>query len=210
MEMNLATDGQQAALSAANRTAFARTKCRQKTQPDHAVSAHGRWRGAWRASLVGLFTVGFFGSTSISNRPVSTGAIAVTDQALAGTWELMSVAGDSVGPNMPSTVLSQKVTFQNGSVSGVTRLRPGTEAATTAMPFPDASVTQIYTNPSSREVVVTWDGAYRLLPDGRIEVKMGARRFKIAARYNPINRALEMDSDAILTYRGGSCYHAVN
>jgi hypothetical protein len=183
---------------------------RQAEQASQPVTGIGRGRTGWRACLAGLFVVGVFSGVGISDGRIRAEATPITEQALTGAWELTSVAGAPVGPNMPSAVMSQKVTFQNGVVTGVTRLRPGSVAATTAMPFPDASVTQIYTNPTSQEVVVTWDGTYRLLRDGCIEVKLGTRRFRIGARYNPVSRALEMDHDAILTYRGGASYHAVN
>jgi hypothetical protein len=165
----------------------------------------GRWRSGW---LAGLVAVGILAGTGVAETPLRTQGIPLSEQALAGVWELESLAGELVGPNMSSAVLSQKVQFHNGAVTGETRLRPGTAAATTDMPFPDASATQIYTNPTTKEVTVIWDGAYRLLNDGSIEMHLGPHRTRIRARYNRVTRSLEMDHDAILTYKGGACYHA--
>jgi hypothetical protein len=141
--------------------------------------------------------------------PRTSAAPPLTEQTLAGTWELQSINEVPVGPDKDSVLLAQRVTFRDGKLHGETSLRPDTNAATSDMPFPDDSVTAVHASADDHDVTVTWDGTYRLLPEHRLELRIGKAFYRVEAIFNPTTRTLQFDHDAVLTFRGAARYRPV-
>jgi len=134
---------------------------------------------------------------------------ALNEETFAGTWQLQSVNGNRVGPRVDSAVISQQVTFSQGRVHGVTVLRADTEAGTTAMPFPDQSVTEVTASADGHDVTVVWDGTYTLLDKNRADLRIGRAGYRAVVAPDPVTHHLEFDHDTILTYPGRARYRAV-
>jgi hypothetical protein len=127
-------------------------------------------------------------------------------ERLEGTWELRSLKGEAVGTKAKTALLSQRMTFRQGRVMGVTRLRAGTEAATNAMPFPDASVRRVRFSEDGLEVLVYWDGTYQLKNSNHLDFTIGKAMYGAGLKFNPQTSALELEHDTILTYPGAAVY----
>lgn len=152
--------------------------------------------------------VGVFAGARLSQAPATASASALTAETVDGTWELQSVGGDPIGPNVESGVLSQKVVFGHGAVQGETRLLAASAAGTTTMPFPDLSVASVQDSADSHTVTVTWSGTYAVLPNNRLDLHIGKAQYKLAGKINPQTHLLELEQDAILTYKGMALYRS--
>jgi hypothetical protein len=134
------------------------------------------------------------------------GPPSLSSELLSGTWSLQTLTNAPIGPNSRSAILSQFITFRNGTLRGVTKLRADTDAATYAMPFPDESVSQVLTSIDGRDINVVWNGTYQILSKDRIELRIGSAYYRVVARWDADTQTLEMDHDAILTYPGPARY----
>jgi hypothetical protein len=152
--------------------------------------------------------VGVFLGVQIKKQQRAGQAKAQLQQTLYGTWELTSLHGAAVGPEANSTVISQRVTFHDQRIEGETRLRAGTEATTTAMPFPDTSAQRVELSPDGFEVIVHWSGSYRMTKNSDLELMVGKAKYYTEPKWNPQTQTLELDPDAILTYPGPAVYRA--
>ena len=160
---------------------------------------------------LGLALVGAFGVFAGAHLSQAHGATAEGELTLAGVngeWELQSVGGDAIGPNVESGVLSQKVIFKRGKVQGETVLLAASMAGTTTMPFPDLSVSDVRTSDDDHTVTVTWTGTYAVLPNNRLDLRIGKAQYKLAGKINPQSGLLELEQDAILTYKGMALYRS--
>lgn len=153
--------------------------------------------------IVGILTgahLSHFSQPAIPEIPIA--------RAIQGDWELKSIDGSQIGPKVESVILSQYVRFQGGTLHGATHIRADSDAGTTAMPFPDESVTEVKAPVGGNDLLVVWDGTYKVLPNQLIEMHIGKAKYLIKVHADPQKRTLEMDQDAILTYKGASCYEA--
>ncbi len=74
------------------------------------------------------------------------------------------------------------------------------------MPFPDLSVAEVQESADSHTVTVTWRGTYAVLPNSRLDLRIGKAQYKLAGKFNPQTHLLELEQDAILTYKGAALY----
>ncbi|HLK57539.1 MAG TPA: hypothetical protein VKU00_13310 [Chthonomonadaceae bacterium] len=140
--------------------------------------------------------------------PHSHARPAPTDEArIEGDWELQSINGTPVGLKTASAIVEQKVHFQDGKLQGVTRVIADSEAGTTAMPFPDESVSEVKAGVLNNEVQILWKGTYLVLPNHLVEVHLGKATYRLTIKVDPDKGTLNMDQDTILTYRGPAAYH---
>jgi hypothetical protein len=163
-----------------------------------------------QALLAAVCALGVLIGARIAHLHSGLPAPPLTAQALAGTWELESVNGDPVGPNADSVLLAQRITFQGGKLQGETHLRADTAAATTSMPFPDASVRSVQASADGHEVTVSWDGAYTLRQGRTLQFQVGKASYQATITLNPAAHTLTLDHDAILTFPGPTRYHLVS
>ncbi|HZO88272.1 MAG TPA: hypothetical protein VFB38_08025 [Chthonomonadaceae bacterium] len=194
-------------MAGARRTARSSGKAAAKHSPASAIPAVRRGRRQFGLMVIGA--VGVLVGMRMGPAHRGAQAPAWTERTLAGTWELQSIKGDPVGPNADSVILSQRVTFQAGKLTGETHLRANTDAATTAMPFPDQSVRKVIPGALSQDVTVTWDGTYKLLDRNRIELQIGKANYRAAVTLNPQAHTMEADHDIILTYPGPARYRSL-
>ena len=162
--------------------------------------------GRVQVGLALVCCVGVFGGAHLSRANNANENTVLSAEQLNGTWELQSVGGEPIGPDVESGVLAQKMTVTHGKVQGETRLLAASAAATTAMPFPDLSVARVEESQDGHEVRVTWNGTIAILPNNRIELRIGKAQYRLAAHFNPKTLGLEMEQDAILTYKGVAKY----
>ncbi len=162
-------------------------------------------RQAWALALCTLAVLGaarWSGGRRAAAPPL-------TEQLVRGDWQLVSVNGDPVGPNVESVIVSQELRLRDGLVDGVTRIRSDTPAAASAMPFPDQTVSNIKLPIGMGELVARWHGAYRIAGGSRLEMRIGSATYWITVEANSRARMLTLDHDAILTYRGAARYRAL-
>ena len=162
--------------------------------------------GRVQVGLALVCCVGVFSGAHLSKANDANKTVALNAEQLDGTWELQSVGGDPIGPDVESGVLAQKMTIAHGKVQGETRLLATSAAATTAMPFPDLSVAHVEESQDGHEVRVTWNGTVAILPNSRVELRIGKAQYRLAVHFNPKTLGLEMEQDAILTYKGVAKY----
>ncbi len=162
--------------------------------------------GRVQLGLAVVCCIGVFGGAHLSRAGGAEGGAALSQTRLDGVWELQSVGGDPVGPDVESGVISQRIVFANGKIQGETRLLAASVSATTAMPFPDLSVSRVTESEDGHDVVVYWNGTAVLLPNNRLDFRIGKAQYPLAAHFNPQTNALEMEQDAILTYKGVAVY----
>ncbi len=129
--------------------------------------------------------------------------------SLQGKWELKSVNGDPVGPNVQSVVLDQQVNFQDGEVHGQTRLHADTPSGTTNMPLPDETATEVKTSADGKVVTIRWDGTYNIKSGNRLELHIGKATYNAIVSPNIKKHTLELDHDTILTFPGKALYSPV-
>jgi hypothetical protein len=180
----------------------------QEAQEETARTA--RRRGRLQAFLAAFCALGVFMGVRMAHTHRGRVVPSLSEQALAGTWELRTVHGDPVGPDVDSVVLSQRIHFQDGRLQGETRLHADTAAATTAMPFPDESVRSVRAGADGHEVTVTWDGSYILRDNRILELHIGNATYRAAVTLDPAAHTLMMDHDAILTFPGPTRYQALS
>lgn len=166
-------------------------------------------RGRLQVLLAAACALGVFAGVRVQKSNAET-ARTLTEQALAGTWELRALDGTAIGPNSPTALLSQRLTFQNGRLHGETRLRADSEAATLTMPFPDSSVDAVTPSPDGYLVTVRWSGSYKPVRANLVALKVGKAGYRVKITPLPGTRALELDHDAILTYKGAARYVSVS
>ncbi len=188
-------------------TAEERVALRDSTREliDRKVKAKPHSRGL-RTLLVGISALGACGGLYAYNTRQANPSFTLSETTLAGTWDLQAVGADPVGEKTDSVLLSQRVIFGNGRLHGETRLRAETTAASTAMPFPDQTATDVKTSPDGHEVDVSWDGKYKVLENNRLELSIGKAQYRLAATINPKAKQLTMDHDAVLTFKGATRY----
>ena len=163
--------------------------------------------GRVQLALATVCCVGVFGGAHLSRAGGANGqSVALSQTRLNGAWELQSVGGDAVGPGVESGVVSQRVMFANGTVQGETRLLAASASATTAMPFPDLSVSRVTESDDGHEITVYWNGTCALLPNNRLQFRIGKAQYPLAAHFDPQTMGLEMEQDVILTYKGAAHY----
>lgn len=165
-----------------------------------------RWRGGFALALVCVCGLGLLGGTYFARQRQALPAL--NEATLQGTWALQSIGSDPVGPEVASTVISQKISFAGGKLHGETVLRGDSPATAATLPFPDETVTRVVSSPDGHEVTATWDGSYTWLDERRLEFQVGKAKFLIAAHLDPNSHQLQLDQDAILTYRGLAHYQA--
>ncbi len=165
-----------------------------------------RRRSWW---LMALGAVGVMTGVWMPRLNLPMDATALAEERLWGTWELQTVGDVPIGPEGEAGIVSQQMTFSHGTIQGETRLLASSAAGSTEMPFPDLSVSKVEENTEStgnNEVRVCWDGTYTILPNNRLEFRIGKAQYKVAAKFDPATHALEMESDTILTYKGTARY----
>lgn len=162
--------------------------------------------GRVQLALAVVCCVGVFGGAHLSRAGGANDGAALSQTRLDGAWELQSVGGEPIGPDVESGVVSQRVVFANGTIQGETRLLASSASATTTMPFPDMSVSRVTESADGHDVTVYWNGTAALLPNNRLEFHIGKAQYPLAAHFNPQTMALEMEQDAILTYKGVAVY----
>lgn len=178
----------------------------QETAREARGTAVVRRRGRLQVFLALACAVGVFAGVRVSQNKKNHDSAPLTEQTLAGTWELKSINGDLVGPNVQSVILLQRVTLQNGLICGETRLRADTEAAVSSMPFPDESVTSVKTSMDGFDVAVQWNGTYTILSSHLVELKLGHAAYRVAIKPDPRTHALDFDHDVVLVYKGIAHY----
>lgn len=174
-----------------------------------AVTNGARGRSRVQTLMALICAVGVFVGVRMSHVRNKTAAPAQSAQAVEGTWELQSINGDPVGQKADSVILSQRMTLRGGRIEGETRLPADTPAATTSMPFPDESVERVEASADGHEVTVSWSGTYSRKSDRVLELQIGQATYRAALTLDPVARTLEMDHDAILTFKGPARYQAV-
>jgi hypothetical protein len=95
---------------------------------------------------------------------------------------------------------------KNNKIQGETQMRASSDAATTAMPFPDESVSHVEAGADGYAVTLKWEGTCRVLPENRIEFQIGKASYKASVSFDPKTNQLELDHDAILTFKGPAHY----
>lgn len=166
--------------------------------------------GRVQVVLAVVCAAGVFGGSQLSRSSRASDTADLSAERIEGTWDLQSVGGEAIGPDVQSGVILQHVTFLHGKIQGETRLLATSVAATTAMPFPDLSVAHVEESQDSHEVAVTWKGTYTLLPNNRVEFRIGKAQYKLAAKFNMSPFGLEMEQDTILTYKGATLYRPLS
>lgn len=161
-------------------------------------------RARLQMTLVGACALGVFFGARLSHSGAKNPVL--TEAVLQGTWELQSLHDDPIGPDKPSAVLSQRVRFADGKLHGETVLRADTETATTAMPFPDESVTRVDADADGHEVRVLWDGTYQFQDHEQIALHIGKAVYFVKAAWLPDKNSLQFNQDAILTFQGKALY----
>lgn len=162
--------------------------------------------GRVQVGLALVCCVGVFSGAHLSQAKNAKEAASLSAEQLNGTWELQSVGGEPIGPDVESGVISQKMTIANGKVKGETRLLAASAAATTSMPFPDLSIAHVEESADGHEVRAAWNGTITLLPNDRVELRIGKTQYRLGVHFNPKTLGLEMEQDAILTYKGIAKY----
>ena len=158
--------------------------------------------------MVGAGVVGVLIGVRLT-QPHKNAAVTHADEAaIEGDWELVSVNGLPVGPRAESVIISQKVHFHDGKLQGETHVVANSEAGTTAMPFPDESVAEVKAGLGNNEVVVLWSGSYFTLPNHIVEMHIGKATYRVTMQDDSSQNTLNMEQDAILTYRGPAAYRA--
>lgn len=127
-------------------------------------------------------------------------------ERLEGTWELRNLQGQEVGKKTDAALISQRMTLRQGRILGVTRLRTGTEAASTAMPFPDASVQRVRLSEDGLTVEIFWDGTYQLTNNNLLDFTIGKAMYGTVLKFDPQTLLLQLEHDTILTYPGAAVY----
>jgi hypothetical protein len=127
-------------------------------------------------------------------------------EALDGTWELKSLNGLPIGETTSSAIVSQRVSFREGKIRGETLIRANTDAATSAMPFPDESVTKVLSNSDETGVRVLWNGTYDLDEHQQLALHIGKAIYFIKVTRQPDTHSLELNQDTILTVHGTAKY----
>lgn len=190
-------------------TAEERAALRDSTREliDRKIKANPHSRGL-RTLIAGVGALGACGGLYVFNTQQAKPAFTLSEETLAGTWELQAVGTDPVGEKTDSMLLSQRVTFAKGRLHGETHLRADTTAASTAMPFPDQTATDVKTSADGHEVAVSWDGKYKVLENNRLELSVGKAQYRLAATIDSKARQLTMDHDAVLTFKGATHYGA--
>lgn len=143
-----------------------------------------------------------FGSLSRQMRPAPASGV-LSAQNVAGSWELQSLSGQSVGNQSALGVLSQRVVLREGRIFGETHLKP--DAETTALPFPDESVAKVETE-SNGATTVHWHGTYEVVDGKRLSLHIGKAAFLVPAHRDSASLLLSCDSDLILTTSGAAVY----
>jgi hypothetical protein len=164
--------------------------------------------GRVQIGLALVCCVGVFYGAHLSQAKNANQAASLNAEQLNGTWELQSVGGEPIGPNVESGVISQKMTVAHGKVQGETRLLATSAAATTSMPFPDLSIAHVEESQDGHEVCATWNGTVAILPNDRVELHIGKTQYRLGVHFNPKTLGLELEQDAILTYKGVAKYRA--
>ncbi len=164
--------------------------------------------GRVQVGLAVVGAVGVFAGARLSKAHTVGKDSALTAECIDGEWELQSVGSDPIGPNVELGVLSQKVIFGHGAVQGETQLLAASAAGTTAMPFPDLSVASVQESADGHTVTVAWSGTYAILPNSRLDLHIGKAQYKLAGKINPQTHFLELEQDAVLTYKGAALYRA--
>ena len=162
--------------------------------------------GRVQLALATVCCVGVFGGAHLSRAGGASDGAALSQTRLNGAWELQSVGGDPVGPAVESGVVSQRIEFADGKIQGETHLLAASASATTAMPFPDLSVSRVVESDDGHEITVYWNGTCALLPNNRLDFHIGKAQYPLAAHFDPQTMGLEMEQDAILTYKGAAHY----
>ena len=132
---------------------------------------------------------------------------ALSAQTVAGTWELQSISGQTIGEKSRSGVVLQRISLRDGRISGETHLKPSADAAQ-PLPFPDESVSKVNTEPNGN-TLVRWNGTYSVVDGKRFALQIGKAAFFIPAHRNPQTLLLSCDNDLILTAQGTAVYRPI-
>ena len=162
--------------------------------------------GRVQLALATVCCVGVFGGAHLSRAGLAGDGAALSPERLNGAWELQSVGGDPIGPDVESGVLSQHIVITDGKIQGETRLLASSASATTAMPFPDLSVSRVTESDDGHDITVYWNGTCALLPNNRLQFHIGKAQYPLAAHFDTQTNGLVMEQDAILTYKGAAHY----
>jgi hypothetical protein len=138
-------------------------------------------------------------------RPIKASDV-LSAQTIAGAWELQSLSGQAVGDKSALGILSQHVVLKEGRISGETRLK--SQADTTALPFPDESVSAVETE-ADGTTRVRWNGTYEIVDGKRFSLRIGKAAFLVPAQRDSSSLLLSCDSDLILTSSGAAIYRPV-
>lgn len=125
---------------------------------------------------------------------------------LNGTWELESLAGQSIGATAKSDILFQSITFQNGALRGETRIRADSPAGTSAIPFADSTIRQASESMDGKTLTFLWNGTYTALRGWQVTVQLNKTLFTVGAKWDKKTQRLTLDHDFALTYEGAFVY----
>ncbi len=129
------------------------------------------------------------------------------ERLLNGTFELEQVADQKVGEN--SDLLSQKITFSGGKMAGETRIKTNSPAGTTAIPFPDKTISGYRDSLDGEVTTFRWQGAYSALSGWRMTCHVGTSTYTVNTHWDAKTHILSLERDFILTYPGPFRYRLV-
>ena len=166
-------------------------------------------RGMLALLLVGICGAGVFAGTRLAPGSAEDHLPPLPDALIAGDWELHSINGYPVGPETESVILSQHIHFQQGRLRGMTCIRSERYGANTSLPLPSEIVTEVRGRVGGHGIRILWDGCYRMLPNRRIEMRIGKGVYRMRLLPDPQKQTLDLEQDPILTYKGLAHYRMV-
>ena len=163
--------------------------------------------GRVQVGLALVCCVGVFSGAHLSKANNAKEAVALSAEQLDGTWELQSVGEEPIGPDVESGVScaeNDHCAWQSA------RRNPsaGDKRGGNHVPcrFPTSVWRMSRQVSDGHEVRVAWNGTVAILPNSRVELRIGKAQYRLAVHFNPKTLGLEMEQDAILTYKGIAKY----
>jgi hypothetical protein len=180
------------------------TSSTPQNPPENSRETVRQQRSRRQFMLVALFLLVVWGGLRVT-RFLRDKEVSQLAQHLNGTWELESLSGKNLSATN-ADLLYHKVTFQNGTFHGETRIRADSPAGTTALPFADATIRQYSESVDGKILTFLWNGTYTVQKAGQVTVQLNKTLFTIGVLWEAKQNRLVLERDCALTYEGRYIY----